>query len=560
MEVRRKFVQIEHKKWVLASLFVGLLLLLPMFFLFTKLFQVPSFDFFYLWDTLLLDYSFNTFYLILITSVFAIIFGVMPAWFVSNYDFKFRNFFDLVLYLPLAIPTYIMSFTYSDLLSYTGPLQFFLREIFPDVAPYFNNDYLQIEVLGVLLGLALYPYVYTALRVSFSLIGSSYIDVAKNLGLSDVKMFFKVVLPLSKPALFSGLFLVVMEVLNEYGAVKYFGVNTYTAGIFRAWFSMGSENTAIQLACLLILLVGFILILERMTQKQSKFYYQTNTKQKPLTMPKLSTRVAIYMSCSVPFFLGFLIPLIYILNNSIQQFMMVDFSRLFALSFNSIKVSFIASVFIILIALFFLYVEKISKLKLNTFITNITSLGYVIPGAVIGLAVILLFTQFPLFNNHLLVGSFFVLIYAYVFRFLAVGKSPIKSSLDKQPKAFEDTSKVLGVSSFKALRTIHLPLNKMALVIAFIVTFIDLLKELPITLILRPFNFDTLATQTYEFAVEEMLKASSIYSLMIIVIGSLLLILLKYITNKQIHAFRSCLLYTSPSPRDGLLSRMPSSA
>ena len=539
MEVRRKFVQIEHKKWVLASLFLGLLLLLPMFFLFTKLFQVPSFDFFYLWDTLLLDYSFNTFYLILITSVFAIIFGVMPAWFVSNYDFKLRNFFDLVLYLPLAIPTYIMSFTYSDLLSYTGPLQFFLRKNFPDVAPYFNHDYLQIEVLGVLLGLALYPYVYTALRVSFSLIGSSYIDVAKNLGLSDVKMFFKVVLPLSKPALFSGLFLVVMEVLNEYGAVKYFGVNTYTAGIFRAWFSMGSENTAIQLACLLILLVGFILILERMTQKQSKFYYQTNTKQKPLTMPKLSTRVAIYMSCSVPFILGFLIPLIYILNNSIQQFMVVDFSRLFALSFNSIKVSFIASVFIILIALFFLYVEKISKLKLNTIITNITSLGYVIPGAVIGLAVILLFTQFPLFNNHLLVGSFFVLIYAYVFRFLAVGKSPIKSSLDKQPKAFEDTSKVLGVSSFKALRTIHLPLNKMALVIAFIVTFIDLLKELPITLILRPFNFDTLATQTYEFAVEEMLKASSIYSLMIIVIGSVLLILLKYITNKQIHAFRS---------------------
>ena len=439
----------------------------------------------------------------------------------------------------MAIPTYIMSFTYSDLLSYTGPLQFYLRKNLPDVAPYFNNDYLQIEVLGVLLGLALYPYVYTALRVSFSLIGSSYIDVAKNLGLSDVKMFFKVVLPLSKPALFSGLFLVVMEVLNEYGAVKYFGVNTYTAGIFRAWFSMGSENTAIQLACLLILLVGFILILERMTQKQSKFYYQTNTKKKPLTMPKLSTRVAIYMSCFMPFFLGFLIPLIYILNNSLQQFMMVDFSRLFALSFNSIKVSFIASVFIILIALFFLYVEKISKLKLNTIITNVTSLGYVIPGAVIGLAVILLFTQLPLFNNHLLVGSFFVLIYAYVFRFLAVGKSPIKSSLDKQPKAFEDTSKVLGVNSFKALKTIHLPLNKMALVIAFIVTFIDLLKELPITLILRPFNFDTLATQTYEFAVEEMLKASSIYSLMIIVIGSVLLILLKYITNKQIHAFRS---------------------
>ena len=457
----------------------------------------------------------------------------MPAWFVSNYDFKLRNFFDLVLYLPLAIPTYIMSFTYSDLLSYTGPLQFFLRQNIPEVAPYFNNDYLQIEVLGILLGLALYPYVYTALRVSFSLIGSSYIDVAKNLGLSDLKTFFKVVLPLSKPALFSGLFLVFMEVLNEYGAVKYFGVNTYTTGIFRAWFSMGSENTAIQLACLLILLVGFILILERITQKQSKFYYQTNTKQKPLTMPKLSTRVSIYMSCSLPFFIGFLIPLLYILNNSIQQFMMVDFNQLFALSFNSIKVSFIASVFIILIALFFLYVEKISKLKINTLIAKITSLGYVIPGAVIGLAVILLFTQFQLFKNHLLVGSFFVLIYAYVFRFLAVGKSPIKSSLDKQPKAFEDISNVLGVTPFKALRTIHFPLNKMALVIAFIVTFIDLLKELPITLILRPFNFETFATTAYISASEDLLEAAAVPSLFLILIASIFIIIAsKYILRE----------------------------
>lgn len=516
-----------------------MLLLLPMFFLFAKLFQVPSFDFFYLWDTLLFDYSFNTFYLILLTSLFALFFGVLPAWFVSTYDFKFRRFFDLVLYLPLAIPTYIMSFTYSDVLSYTGPMQFFLRANFPQIAPYFNQDYLQIEVLGILLGLALYPYVYTALRVSFSLVGSSYIDIAKNLGLSDFKMFFKVVLPLSKPALFSGLFLVVMEVLNEYGAVKYFGVNTYTAGIFRAWFSMGSENTAIQLACLLILVVGFILILQRMTQKYAKFYYQTNTQPMALTVPKFSTRVGIYASCSLPFILGFLIPFLYILNNCIQQFIKVDYGRLFELSFNSFKVSFIASVFIILIALFFLYVEKIYKFKFNTILTNLTSLGYVVPGAVIGLAVILLFTKFPLIKNQLLLGSFFVLIYAYVFRFLAVGKSPIKSSLDKQPEAFEDTAKVLGVNSFKALRTIHLPLNKMALVIAFIVTFIDLLKELPITLILRPFNFDTLATQTYEFAVEEMLKASSIYSLVIIIIGAFLLILLKYITNKQINASRS---------------------
>jgi len=536
LEITKKIVQLEHKRWIIGSSLIALLLLLPIIFLFSNIFGIEQSDFIYLWEYLLLDYSLNTFYLIAITSFFALFFGILPAWYVSNYKFKFRKFFDIALFLPLAIPTYIMAFTYADILSYTGPFLSFLRNNYPDTYSIFNNDYLQIEILGIILGLALYPYVYTACRVSFSLIGSTYINMSKNLGLSSTKLFFKVIIPLSKPAIFSGLFLVIMEVLNEYGAVKYFGVNTYTTGIFRVWFSMGNVNTAIQLACLLIFLVFTILIIEKRSHNKSKFYYSTNTKTEDLNKPTSKKYFYIYTLCSIPFILGFVIPFLYILKNSILSFKNINFERLFDLSLNSIQVSTISTVLIIITALLFLYVEKISKLKFNTFISQVTSLGYVIPGAVIGLGVILLFTKIPLLNSFSLVGSFSVLIYAYVFRFLAVGKSPIKSSLEKQPESYDDTAKTLGMGPFKILRKIHFPINRLALITAFIVTFVDLLKELPITLILRPFNFDTLATQTYEYAIEEMLVESSSYSLAIILIGSVMLILLKYIIDKQIDA------------------------
>ena len=536
MEIIKKIVQLEHKRWIIGSCLIALLLLLPIIFLFSNIFGIEQTTTYYLSKDLFLEYSFNTFYLIAITSFFALFFGVFPAWYVSNYKFKFRKSFDIALFLPLAIPTYIMAFTYSDILSYTGPLQSFLRNNYPDISHVFNIDYIQIEFLGIILGLALYPYVYTACRVSFSLIGSTYINMSKNLGLSSTKLFFKVIIPLSKPAIFSGLFLVVMEVLNEYGAVEYFGVNTYTTGIFKEWFSKGNVNTAIQLACLIVFLVFIILFIEKLSHKKSKFYYSTNSKTQKLSIPKAKKYFYIYSLCSIPFIIGFLIPFIYILKNSILNYSKTDFDKLLDLSLNSVQVSTISTILIIITALLFLYVEKISKLKINNFISQVTSLGYVIPGAVIGLGVSLVFTKIALLNSFSLVGSFYVLIYAYVFRFLAVGKTPIKSSLEKQPESYDETAKTLGLGPFKILQKIHFPINKLALVTAFIITFVDLLKELPITLILRPFNFDTLATQTYEFAKEEMLFQSSSYSLAIILIGSAMLIFLKYIINKQINA------------------------
>ena len=530
-----KNLNFEYKRWTIGNIIVGLILLLPIATLIFNLFKSENTSFKYLWENLLLSYSLNTIYLVLISSLSAIIFGVFPAWIISNYSFKYRKTYDILLFLPLSIPTYIMAFTYSDLLSFTGPIQSFSREYFPGFGDIINKDYLQIEILGVLLGLALYPYIYTAARISFNYLGSTYIDVSKTLGLSTLKTFWKVILPLSIPAIISGLFLVIMEVLNEYGAVKYFGVNTYTTGIFRAWFSMGETQTAIQLACLLLFFVLILFLIEKKLTSKNKFFYPLNSRIQKLNKINKKNLIISHIICLFPILFGFIVPVIFLINNSLSIINTINFNELSILLINSLSVSGLSSFLIVLIALIFIFVENISKSKINKLITQFISLGYALPGAVIGLGLIIFFSNLQKsFLSISLIGSFFILIYAYIVRFLAVGISPIRSNTKKHPDTINEVAITLGLSPLKMLQKIYLPINKFALISAFILTFVDLLKELPITLILRPFNFDTLATQTYQFAIEEMLRESSIYSLSIIFLGCIMLLILKKILNKQL--------------------------
>ncbi len=532
MEIKLFNLKLVNKRWVFPSLLLSIFLLLPIFALLLAFLDGGySETFNYLIDTVLFDYSINTIYLVFITCTSSLIFGVFPAWVISNYSFFGRKFFDVVLYLPLAIPSYIMAFTYIEILSYTGPIQSFFRKYTPFPKDLLNYDFMQIEVLGFIMGLALFPYVYTSSRISFSLIGSSYINVSKNLGLSSFQLFYKIVLPLSRPAIFSGLFLVIMETLNEYGAVKYFGVNTFTSGIFRSWFSLGDVNGAIQLAIFLLIFVCLLFYLDKILVKNSKFYYSKNEDILKEGMNKSKKTTLFFLICSIPFILGFLVPLFFILGNVIFTLSETDFSKVFTLTLNSVFTSSASAIIIILIALFLLFVERISNKKLF-FLGTVTSLGYALPGAVIGLGII------HLFSYYSLVGTFFVLFYAYIIRFLAVAKSPIKSSIEKQPHSFDETGKNLGLGPFKLLQYIHFPINKYALFAAFILVFVDVMKELPITLILRPFNFDTLATQTYEFAVEEMIPTSSIYSFLIILFSATMLLILKKMIDKQVYVSR----------------------
>ena len=534
MEIKSNNI-INTKGVNISTVFISLVIVVPLVALLFSVLRVDFDNFYYLWNNLLVDYSLNTIYLVLLTSFFSLIFGIFPAWLISTSKFKCKNLYDIILYLPLAIPTYIMAFTYSDILSYTGPIQSFTRKYMPEISNILNQDYLQIEILAIIMGLALYPYIYTACRISFSLVGSNYVDLCRNLGMSQMKTFFRIIIPISRVAIFSGLFLVIMEVLNEYGAVKYFGVNTFTSGIFRSWYSMQDVDTASLLAVSLFIIVVIFFFLERFTSSKYKFNYLVNTNQKSEFSLTNSRRLIIHLICLIPIVFGFLIPILFIINNVISEFSGINFSKLIDLIFNTLLVSIVSALIIVMIAVLFQYFRKISKSRIVIVFSDIISLTYALPGAVIGLSLILLVTSFPqLINPNIFIGSFFLLIYAYSIRHMAVGISPLKTSFEKHPSSYDDTGINLGLTPFKLFKKIHLPINKSAIIIAFLLCFIDIMKELPITLILRPFNFDTLAVQTYQYAIEEMIPKSAVYSLSIVMIGSILLIFLKNIVNKYI--------------------------
>lgn len=532
MEIKKKYLS-NSSKLILSTVFLLIIVLLPIISLLFSVFGAEASNFSYLWENLLVEYSLDTIYLVLITSFFSLIFGVIPAWFISTNNFKGKNFYDIMLYLPLAIPSYIMAFTYSDILSYTGPLQSFTRKYLPDFSSLFNQDYMQIEVLGIIMALSLYPYIYTACRLSFSLIGSNYIELSKSLGMSSSKTFLKIIIPLSRVSIFSGLFLVVMEVLNEYGAVKYFGVNTFTSGIFRSWYSMQDVQTASLLAIILFIVVVIFFMLERFLNSKFKFNYQPNTKKFTENESSINKKIFLHLSCLVPILFGFLIPVIFIINNVVYEYDRIDFNRLFNLTSNTVIVSLIASAIIITIAVYFQFIKRIIRNRTVTLFNEAISLTYALPGAVIGLALIIMVTSTPL-KSEIMIGSFSLLVYAYVMRYMAVGISPLKSSFEKHPSSYDDTAFNLGMGPLKLFRSIHFPINQSAIAIAFLITFVDIIKELPITLILRPFNFDTLAVQTYQYAIDEMIPKSAVYSLTIVVLGTILLIFLKNIVNKQI--------------------------
>lgn len=536
MEINKKYHS-NSRKLILSTVLLSLIVILPIVALIISTGNIDTSNFKYLWNNLLFDYSFDTVYLVSITSFFSLLFGVLPAWYISTNNFKGNNIYDILLYLPLAIPVYIMAFTYSDILSYTGPMQSFARDYFPDLAGFLNQDYLQIEVLGVIMALALYPYIYTACRLSFSLVGANYIDLSRSLGMSRTKTFYKIVIPLSRVSIFSGLFLVIMEVLNEYGAVKYFGVNTFTSGIFRSWYSMQDVETASLLAVFLFFIVVLFFSLERFFNSRYNFNYKPNTKKFKSEDPSFSKKLVIHLMCLIPILLGFIIPILFIIGNVVYEFDRIDFEKVLDLTSNTFIVSLIASSIIIFIAVYFQFLKRIIKNKILTVFNEAISLTYALPGAVIGLSLIIMFTSFPL-KSEFLIGSFVVLIYAYVIRYMAVGISPLKSSFEKHPSSYDDTAVNLGMGPLKLFKSIHLPINKSAIAIAFLITFVDIIKELPITLILRPFNFDTLAVQTYEYAIEEMIPKSSIYSLTIVMMGIILLIFLKKIVNKEIDVSR----------------------
>ncbi len=506
----------------------------------TKLFYGPGESWPHLVQNLLFNYTINSIWLIFGSTVFTFVLGVSSAWIISRYKIPFRSLLEWLLILPLAIPSYITAYAYAGVFDYGGPFSLLLENMGIEL---FKIDVMGIYGLVFVLGASLFPYVYVASRAVFLYQSNTMIEASRLLAKKDMVTFFKIVLPLARPAIFGGVLLVIMEVLNDYGAAKYYGVNTFTTGIFRAWFSLEEPSTAIYLSAILLLLVGFVIFLERLSRGSKKYNpYGSNNNVLATIVPSGLKSVLLFGIVLLPLVIGFVIPVLQLGYWGFLTYSEVLSASFFQIALQSFGIALVTALSSVVLAICILYFPKwntIDSLK-NSY--NLAILGYAIPGAVLAIGVIIpilaidrslqtIFRDlFALDVGLVLTGSLLVLVYAYMVRFLAVAFNPILAQNLKIGDTVGESSRLLGKGNFKTFLKIELPLLKPGLLSAFILVFVDIMKELPLTLILKPYNVQTLAVKAYEYASDEQIMEASIPSLCIIATVMVPIILL----NKQL--------------------------
>lgn len=527
--------RLRSKTWFFISLVALVLVLIPFVFLFITLFAEKAERWSHIAQYLLSDYFKNTFAIIGLSSVFALLLAVPQAWFVSAFNFKGKHFFSLALVLPITIPAYIMAFTYSGILDYTGIYGVLVRYMVePETAQLFYFDEKNILFVSFMYALALSPYIFISAKIAFKFTGASYLEASELLGIHAFKRFFKIILPVAFPAIFGGLLLLIMEVLNDYGAVKYYGINTFTTGIFRAWFDFGDLASAGYLSVILLGIVLFFVAVEKFISGLTKI--EQSGKHKAV-VPKKSKGFFAFIcviSCFIPFFLGFLVPLTQLLYWAVVSVPKVNLPDYGVMILNSFGVAFIAGLSIVVLAIIFLYAERVNRGNKGTIITKLSALGYAIPGAVIAIGALSFAANTQAFFsmiNVFLSGSFVLIVLAYVSRFMAVGINPIEDAFAKNSINLHYAGRLMGMSSLATLFRIEMPLLRNAIASGAILVFIDVLKELPLTLILRPFNFDSLATKAFELANDELIAQAAIPSVCIIFVSIIPVLILNKIAK-----------------------------
>jgi iron(III) transport system permease protein len=459
--------------------------------------------------------------------------GVPTAWLVTRYEFPGRQVLKWALILPLAIPTYIAAYAYSGIFSFKGPINHWLH--------------LQINIMNLpgimaVLSLVLYPYIYLISRTSFAVQSRQHLEASRILGKNAWKTFFRVALPLSRAAIFGGVGLVVMELLNDYGAMKYFGITTFTTGIFRAWFSIGDLNSAIRLAICLVVFVLGLFAAEKWQRGRARFtdrsQHTRTTARVKLTGWWAATALAV---CALPFLLGFIAPMLQLLSWSMQTIDQVLTPDFLLMVGNSVGLALVAACICTLAAFFVVFARTWSGSVFLQGISRAATVGYAIPGAVIAIGVMipLLWLSKPLQSSFgfdfsiLLNDTVVVLVFAYLVRFLAVTYNSVESTYRKMPGSITEASRILGKGAGSTLTGIHFPLVKGGLLTAFILVFVDVMKELPLTLILRPFNFNTLATKAFELAGDDRIIEAANPALIIIIAGLIPILILNRMLAKN---------------------------
>ncbi len=532
--------------WTIFSLFLVLLICIPIFIIFSHLFASPSSTWSHMASTVLKDYIINSFILIAGVGSLSLIMGVSTAWLVTTCNFPGRKFFSWALILPLSIPTYIAAYTYAGIFDFTGPMQKWAAFLGIGSSNTLFFDVMSIEAIIFILAFTLFPYVYLITRTSFHRQSRTFLESSRSLGKGKFSTFFKIALPLARPAIVGGLFLVLMEVLNDYGAVKYFGIPTFTTGIFRAWFSLGDSDAAIRLSAILMIFIFSLMWLENWQRGKAKFT-SSDSSFKPmqkLTFGRVGKSIA-FTICLVPFLFGFLIPVVQLGYWALQTAKDVVNTEFIVLVLNSFFLAVSAALLCVFVALVLIYTARLYHSYLTSRFSKIAVLGYSMPGAVIAVGVLIplstldksiagfMSANFGISTGLLLTGTIIALIFAYLVRFLAISFNPIKAGFENTCEKLDEASRSLGISPLRTLKRINLPLIKGTLLGAAILVFVDVLKELPIILVLRPFNFNTLSIRAFELASDEMVAQSANAAIIIILTGIIPIIVLSNLISRE---------------------------
>ncbi|WP_088892488.1 ABC transporter permease [Leptolyngbya ohadii] len=527
--------------WTIAVSLIALLIATPILVVLSSVFVDARQVWQHLAETVLAGYLLNSLWLMLGVGVGVLAIGVSTAWCVTMCRFPGSRSLEWLLLLPLAVPAYLMAYVYTELLEFYGPVQMTLRGIFgwTEVGDYWFPQIRSIGGAIVLFSLVLYPYVYLMARVAFLEQSVCTLEASRSLGCSPWRSFWKVALPLARPAIVAGLALALMETLSDFGAVQYFGVNTFTVGIYRTWFGMGERIAASQLSALLLGIVLLLLFLERFSRRQTR-YYQTSSRYQrssPFVLQSWRSVLALIV-CWIPVVLGFLLPAIVLLQMSLSNVTKNFSERFWQLAANSLLVSGITAAIGVVLALVLAYGLRLRPSPAMNLAVRSAAIGYAVPGTVIAVGVLIPLGQFDnrldawmkatfgISTGLLLSGTIVALVFAYLVRFLTVAFNSTESSLNRIKPNMDEASRSLGYSPTQTLLKIHAPLMGSGLITAALLVFVDVMKELPATLIVRPFNFDTLAIEVYKLASDERLAEAAAPALAIVLVGIVPVVLL----------------------------------
>lgn len=481
--------------------------------------------------------------------VLSLVIGTSTAWLVTMYQFRGAKFFEWALLLPLAMPTYMMAYCAVDLLEYSGPVQTGLRSIFgfQDSRDYWFPNIATMPGAIVVMSLVLYPYVYLAARASFMQQSVCALEVSRTLGCSPLRAFWSVGLPLARPALIAGLVLALMECLNDYGAVAYFGIETLTASVYSTWQERSNLGGAAQIATLMLFIIIVLLYVERRARSQQQYTPTTGYhRDLPVTTLTGGQEALAIFFCSLPFILGFALPFYILISASFRFIDIIWTPEFWRAAGYSVLLASSTAIIAVSVALIIAYGKRVTAHPFLKPVSTLAGTGYAIPGAILAIGILIplaafdnaadsfMRANFGVSTGLLLSGSLFALLFAYLVRFLAISLGTIEAGFQKISPNLDGASRTLGQNSLGGFRLVLLPIMRPSVAAAALLVFVDTMKELPATLLLRPFNFDSLATLVFEFASREEFEEAGLAGLTIVAFGLIpLLFLNRTVSNSR---------------------------